>query len=249
MTVMIDKRIILGAIFTAFFGVTTAQVFIEVGPVQNNRDAFSSVTVYGSDGLRRNLSYDEISGNPFWKNNWSKAYFYDSKDTLLGNFRARFNFVTNEVHYLDKSGREKAIVPGTLNKVIFMQEDDSTTIATVFKANIPEIDRTATCKTCFVQELNQDRVKLLKITRRVLKSRDSLFNTIKKYYFEDVTEYFIQNGEFYQRMKKLNKEAVFAFVPGASAYNKWIKEKGLRFNKEEDYLAFFYQYNTTRKKE
>jgi hypothetical protein len=245
----IAKQILLATIITVYFTAIHAQVFIELGPVQNNRDAFSSVTVYGSDGLRHSLRYDEINGQPFWKSNWSKAYFYDSRDTLLGSFKARFNFITNEVHYLDNVNREKAIIPGTLNKVIFMQEADSTAIATVFRANIPEIDKTATCKNCFVQELNLGDIKLLKITRRLLKSKDSLFFTIKKYYLEDEIEYFIQNVEFYHRVKKLNKDDMFSFIPGSSAYNMWVKEKGLRLNKEEDVLIFLNYYNYNRKKE
>jgi hypothetical protein len=246
---MIAKQILLATIITLYFSSINAQVYIELGPLQNNRDAFSSINVYGSDGLRHSLPYDEINGQPFWKSNWSKAYFYDSRDTLLGSFRARFNFITNEVHYLDKTAVEKAIIPGTLNKVIFMQEADSAVIATVFKANIPEIERKATCKNCFAQELNQGDIKLLRITRRLLKSKDSLFYTIKRYYLEDETEYFIQNGKLYNRVKKLNKDEVLSFIPGSSAYNKWIKEKGLRLNKEEDLLIFLNHYNSSRKEE
>lgn len=243
---MTAKQIIFLIIAVAYVSAINAQVYIEVGPVQNNRDAFSSVTVYGSDGLRRAVPYDEIKGNPFWKSGWSKAYFYDQRDTLLGIFNARFNFVTNEVHYLDKSGLERAVIPGMLNKVVFMEEVDSTVVATVFRDNIYEIEIKATCKTCFVQELNQGNVKLLKITRRVVKSGDSLFHTIKTYHFDDEAEYFLQYNEKYEKIKKLNKENLFSFLPNTSAYSQWISEQKLRFLKEGDFIYFINHYNAVR---
>jgi hypothetical protein len=245
---------IMMKIFIAFvvvlsqnFSELCAQVFIEVGPVQNNRDAFSSVVVYGSDGLRCTIPYEEIRGSAFWKSEWSKAYFYDQRDTLLGSYRARFNAVNNEVHFLDKDGVEKAIIPGTLNKVVFMQDADSTAIATVFRDNIPEIDKQATCKTCYVQELNQGNVKLMKITRRLVKAKDSLFGTVKKFYFEDQVEYFLQYKEKYERIKKLNRDNVFSFLPNTSAFAAWISEHKLRFEKEADVVLFLNYYNTARR--
>lgn len=243
---MTAKSILLAAIYSGCFYTAGAQVFVEVGPVQNNRDAFSSVTVYGSEGIRHKLPYEEIGGSPFWKRSWSKAFFYDQRDTFLGGYRARFNFVTNEVHYLDRNGAERAVIPGTLSKVIFMQEADSTAIATVFRANISEVVRKTTCKTCFVQELNQGHVKLLKITKRELKSKDSLFHTMKKYYFDDAAEYFLQYSGRYEKIKKLNKDKVFAFLPNISAYTEWIREKKLRFDKEEDFIYFINYYNAVR---
>ena len=228
------------------FFVSHSQVFIELGPVQNNRDAFSSINVYGSDGLRSRVSYDEIRGSAFWKDTWSKAYLYDNRDTFLGIYRARFNFATNELHYLDRNGNERAAIPGTLNKIVFMQEADSNVIATVLRANIFEISKKASCKNCFVQELNQDRVKLLKVTRRVVKAKDSLFGTIKKYYFDEDAEYFLQFNKKYEKIKKLTKDNLFSFLPNTSAYAGWIKEQKLNFKKEEDFIYFINYYNSTR---
>ena len=243
---MTSRQIILAAIFTGCFFASGAQVYIELGNVQNKRDAFSSVNVYGSDGLRRSIPYDEIRGSAYWKSNWSKAYFYDQRDTFIGIYRARFNFVTNEVHYLDRNGMEGAVIPGTLNRVILMQEADSTAIATVFRDNISEIQRRSTCKTCYVQELNQGNVKLLKITKRIVKSKDSLFYTIKKYYFEDEAEYYLQFNEKYEKIRKLNKENLFSLLPNTSAYSDWISDQKLKFNKEEDFIYFINYYNLVR---
>ena len=226
--------------------ICNAQVYVEIGPLQNNRDAFGSVVVYGSDGLRRNLPYDEIRGSAFWKSDFSKAYFYDQRDTFLGIYKARFNFVSNEVHYLDRSGAERAVIPGTLSKIIFFQNIDTTAIATVFRSNPEAISKRAACKPCYVQELNQGDVKLLKITNRVVRTKDSLFNTVKSYFFDDEVEYYLQFYERYERIKKLKRENIFSLLPNTSAYINWINERKLNFKDEADYIIFLDYYNITR---
>ncbi len=227
--------------------VSDAQVMVEISQGAQTRDG--ALLVYGSDNLQHSIPYDRIKGTPYWNTNWLNAFLFDQRDTLLGKYKAKFNFATNEVHYVDKKGKEQVAIPGTINGVVFMKDDDSTQIATVFRMNISDIKSKMNCKLCFIQELNQGQVKLLKVTRRLLKTQDSLFGTLKSYYFYDDTQYFVQHGELYDKMKRLNKDAVFSFVPGASEYNEWIKENGLRFNKEEDYLVFLNHYNSSRKKE
>ena len=240
--------ILLPALFLSFSALR-GQVFIEVGPMPNAREAFSSVIIYGSDGLAKTIPYDQVKGSPFWQGSWRKAYFFDRRDTALGSYRAKFNFVSQEVHYITKNGEEQVVIPDELNRVVFMREDDSTKIAAIFRYNIEEVRKRTACKNCFVQELNQGHTKLLKITQRQLKTADSLFGTLKTYFFFDAEEYFVQTGDQYNRIKRLNKTSFFSFIPGASLYNAWIREKGLRFNKESEYLVFLEHYNATYKKD
>ncbi len=227
----------------------SSQVFIEIGSSPNNRDAFGSINVYGSGGLSRSVPYNRIKGSTFWKDNWQYAYFFDTRDTFMGMYKAKFNFATQEVHYINKNGEEEAVIPGGLGKVVFMSAVDSTEIETVFRLNIEELKFMTRFRKSYVQELNQGETKLLKITKREIITADSLFGTQKKYYFDDKNEYFVQSGAQYNFLKKLNREEFFTFIPGKTTYDTWIREKGLKFNKEEDYLVFLKHYNATSKKD
>lgn len=212
-------------------------------------NAVTDIKFEGIDPTIGRIDYSRIKGSPFWKDTWMKAFLFDHRDTALGSFKIRVNLATNEIHFLDLSGEEQVVIPGMLNAVIFMREDDSTKTASIFRANIPEVKKKASCKNCFTQELNQGFVRLLKITQRQLKAKDSLFGTMKSYYFADAEEYIVQSGQQYHRIKRLNKETIFTFIPGASAYDAWIREKNLRFKNESDYLLFFDHYNATHKKD
>ena len=115
------------------------QVFIETGSPTNSRDAFGSIVVYGSGELSRSIPYNKIKGSTFWKDEWQKAYFFDSRDTAKGSYKAKFNFGTQEVHYLNRMGVEQAVIPGELSAIVFMKKEDSTKIETIFRINIEEI--------------------------------------------------------------------------------------------------------------
>jgi len=215
----------------------------------NSRDAFGSVNVYGSDGLLHSLQYNQLNESPFLDAQWGIARFYDRHDTLLGIYKARMNCLNQEVHFLASDGKEQAVIQGELNKVVFIDEKDSMKIKTVFRFNIPDVKKKAGCKDCFIQELNQGHTRLLRMTRKQVRTVDSLFGTIKVFKVYSEYEYFVQHGDEYNRLRRLNKETFFSFVPGVSLYSDWIKENNLRFNKESDYLFFLEHYNSTYKKD
>lgn len=229
-----------------FFIALTAmsQVILETGHSNATKDG--ALIVYGSDNLRKAIPYESIRGNAYWNTNWMKAFLFNQQDTPLGSYKARFNFVTGEVHYIDHKGSEQVAIPGTLNAIVFMRDEDTTQIATVFKNNIPVVRKQASCKECFIQELNQGETKLLKITQRLLKSKDSLFGTLKSYYFYDQVEYFIQHGELYDRVKRLSRDVALKFVVGLTSYEQWISKNNINFRKEEDFVRFLVYYNQNR---
>jgi hypothetical protein len=224
-----------------------AQVVLESGHSGATKDG--ALIVYGSDNLRKAIPYESIRGNAYWKNEWTKAFLFNQQDTPLGSYAAKFNYVTGEVHYKSKKGEELVAIPGTINAIVFMKAEDSTRIATVFKKGIPDIEKRASCKDCFVQEMNQGDIKLLKITQRLLKSKDSLFGTLKKYYFFDEVQYFIQHGELYDPVKRLNKDAALRFIPGLTSYEAWVQKNDIDFRKEEDFIRFLEMYNEKKGKE
>jgi hypothetical protein len=129
-----------------------------------------------------------------------------------------------------------------------MSDADSSKIETVFRCNIPEIKKKARCKNCFVQELNQGDIKLLRITQRQLSSKDSLFFTQKTYHFKDDNEYFIEHNGLYDKVKRLHRDLVYTYFPGATGFDAWVKKMNIDFTKEEGLLKFINYYNERKGK-
>jgi hypothetical protein len=223
------------------------QVFIEVGPLMNERDAFSSVVVYGSDGLQRRIDYSQIKGTPFWSDEWRRGELFIGSDTSLGRYDVKFNLVEQQVHFISRTGTE--LVPGNnkVSKVIIYSRADSTKPEIIFNRNVLHIQQFTRLKDCYVQELNQGRVRFLKILKRRVETGDSLFGTLKRYFFADQTEYYLQIGNWIEQVKKLNEETLFYLLPAARLYKDWIKEQRVNLKKEEDCTRFIKHFNATEK--
>ena len=227
--------------------IAQGQVLLERGTGGGTIDG--ALIVYGANNFNYSIPYEKIKGSPFWQNQWNTAIFYDWRDSVIGNYKAKINLATQEIYYINKSGEQLVALQGLINKVVFFANEDEVKVAAIFRNDIGEVKKKANCKHCYVQELNTGDVRLMKSTSRLLKTGDSLFGTQKRYYFADEFEYYLQVNDRMFRVKKLDKETVLSLMPTASMYEAWIKEKQLRFKKESDFIAFIEHYNATRRKE
>lgn len=229
---------------------TAAQVRAEFGPGGGDRQG--SLIVYGSQELNNKIPYEMIKGIPYWQNDYMPALLYAPGNKLYGTFMSKVNLATREVEYVTKNGQVLSAYPNQLPRVVFIHPKDSTKIVSIFRNDIAEINLQyiSRNKIYYVQELNQGPVKLLKVCDREIRTGDSMLRTMKRYYFVDVDEYFIQHQNTIEKLKKLNHEEVMKFLPQPPALEGWIKENNIKFNKEEDVLRLLEYYNqATVKKE
>jgi hypothetical protein len=157
----------------------------------------------------------------------------------LGKLPVRINLATGELHFI-KNGEEVILSDDVIAKIIFPRVNDSA----VFVKHMPNLLLNKKPVEAFVQVLNTGKYQLLKYTKRNLASADSLFGTLKRYYFTDEFIYYIRSDEKVERIKKLNKENVLSYVPSSSSYDSWIKENDIDFKKEKDVVRFLNYYNS-----
>ena len=77
---------------------------------------------------------------------------------------------------------------------------------------------------------------------------DSLFGTMKRYYFSDQVSYYL-NSKYGQniRLRKLSRENVLETLRIVAADEAWLKKNGINFKKEEDVIRFLNYYNNREK--
>jgi hypothetical protein len=203
-----------------------------------------SIIFYGSDGLNK-IPYNTITGIPYWKNDFLPAKLYAPGNKLYGTFWCKINLATQEVEYISKNEEILAAYPDKVSKAVFVSLTDSNQITAIFKNDIGDINvhYLSRNKRYYVQEMNQGPVKLLKVGDRELRTGDSMFRTLKRYYFVDVDEYFIQNGIKIEKLRKLNKDEVMQRLPQSPELEAWIRENNIKFNREEDILKLLEYYN------
>jgi hypothetical protein len=183
------------------------------------------------------ISYDRIKGSRFWKDEWLPALLY-SNTGYVGTLPVRINLASGELHFL-KNSEELILTDNFIAKIIFPTLTDSA----VFISQVPNLLLNKKQVDDFVQVLNSGKYQLLKYTKRNVSSADSMFHTLKRYFFSDLIYYFIKSNEKVERIKKFNKEGVLFYLPSSSAYDAWIKENNIDFKKEKDVVLFLNYYN------
>ena len=228
-----------------------AQVSLESVPVGTFQTGAWVIYASNTVDLNKRIPYERIGGSPFWKSEYQLATIIDLKNQVLGKAPAKLNLYTNELYFLSSNGEERVAAPGRVRKVVFHNGRDTISeIAAVFENYVPSIAESYPYakNPSYVQVLNNGNVQLLKHVRKMFLSGDSLFRTMKRYYFSDQVNYYI-NNKYGQntRLRKLSRESILETLRIVGADEEWIKKNSIDFRKEEDVIRFLNYYNTRRK--
>jgi len=196
------------------------------------------VRFYEPDGNVR-LPYSRINGSPFWKDEFLPARIFTTTGKVYGS-PIRLNLVTSEIHFL-KNGEEMVLIDENIDKIVFSREHDSAT----FLANLSPLLLNNKKENGYIQVLNAGNCQLLKYTKRIVSSADSLFRTQKRYFFTDEVTYFLRFSDKIEKVKRLNKENISKLLPSASSFDAWINENKIDFKKEDNIVRFLNHYNAT----
>ncbi|MFM9911655.1 MAG: hypothetical protein ACKVOW_20205 [Chitinophagaceae bacterium] len=242
-------QLLFGLGLLIFSNSLMGQVSLESAPVGTSGDG--ALIVYGSNTIGNNrIPYDRISGSPFWKNEYILASVIDNSNQIMGKAPIKINLYSNEVYFLNDKGEERVITSGKVRKVIFYKKDNEKEILAVFENNLPVIvENNPNAETpSFVQVMNNGDMQLLKHIKMTLGTADSLFGTMKRYYFSAQTMYYINNkyGQS-NRLRKLNKDNLIATINADARAEAWLNQNPLNLKKEEDVVRFL-DYLNSRKK-
>jgi hypothetical protein len=83
-----------------------AQVMADFTPSGQTRDG--AVTFYGSESMNKKISYNNITGIPYWQNNYYPAYLYGPDNRKYGLTWIRVNLATHEIEYVNKKDEVEA---------------------------------------------------------------------------------------------------------------------------------------------
>jgi hypothetical protein len=222
-----------------------AQVTIETNAAQA-----TSMVVYGSSDLQKTLSYGQIKGDPFWRNEPQMATLIDKDNKVISKNKIKLNLYTNEIHFTNSQGKELVVEPDLVRKIVFHKSDDSPDILAVFENEMDQIVEVNTKAetSSYVQVMNFGDIQLLKHTRKKINTADSLFGTLKRYYFGEQVIYFVNDkyGKT-ERLKKLSQDNVMGILPRSERHSSWISANKINFKKEEDVVRFLDYYNASAK--
>lgn len=224
---------------------SAAQVFIEQGPVGTSRDG--QISVYGMNGTNPRIRYEKIKGSPFYNPEWLKADLSQPDGKSFGTYPVRLNLATHEVHFTDKKGYELAANDNSVAKVVFIDSTNNGKPRKTFRNDYEGVTANYGKNKKYAEELNDGHFSLLKVTIREGREADSMFGTLKRYYFIDRIDYFVRAGKRVEKIRKLTQDEVMTVLPGNRDAVEYIKANKLNLKKEEDVVRLFDYLNSIRK--
>jgi hypothetical protein len=224
---------------------STAQVFIEQGPVGTSRDG--QISVYGMNGTNPRIRYEKIKGSAFYNPEWLKAELSQPDGKSFGTYPVRLNLATHEVHFTDKKGYELAANDNSVAKVVFIDSTNTGKPRKTFRNDYEGVTTVYGKNKKYAEELNEGHFGLLKVTIREGREADSMFGTMKRYYFIDRIDYFVRSGRRVEKVRKLTEDEVMTILPGNRDAVEYIKKNKLNLKKEEDVIRLFDYLNLIRK--
>lgn len=222
------------------------QVFIEMNP--KGQDFKGDWTVYGSENLNKSIPDEKVNGSRFWGDDWQLASLFGKDSVLLARLLVRHNLLSQEIHFKDLEGKEKVAPPDLLRVAVLHQGQDTSTILTVFRNDLPDVYINNKTVKGYLEELNRDDYRLLKLNRKELMVMDARFGTEKRYELRDKLDYFIGGNNRVIHLKKLSAEYVLEALPRSSGLKPVLKEKALSLKSEQDVLVFLNAYSEYIKK-
>jgi hypothetical protein len=226
-------------------GSLLAQVFVEQGPIGTSRDGM--LKVYGMNGMNPRIPYYKIRGSAFFNPEWLKAELYQPDGKPMGIYPVRLNLATHEVHFLDKKGYELAANDGVVARVVFVDSLGDGKPKVSFRNDYDAVNLTYNGNKKYAQEMNPGDLSLLKVTIRDGREADSMFGTLKRYYFTDRFDYYVRIYKRVEKIRKLNQDEIFAVIPAKRETVDYVKRSKLNLKKEEDVIALFDYLNSQPK--
>jgi hypothetical protein len=194
---------------------------------------------------KQKLSYDQVKGSPFFYEEFHQAEIFMIDGRSMGKYMVKFNLLTHEFHFLGKNNAEMVVPNDIVSKIVVYDKTDSAVQKAVFV-------RTLDFKTSggnplgeYAEQLNDGKAILYKVTRKNVVTTDSLFGTLKRYYFGTTYAYFIGINGRVNQLKKLSEDAVFTALPTVGKLEDWARKNKINLKREEGVLALMQQWNAS----
>jgi hypothetical protein len=190
------------------------------------------------------LPYSSVKGSPFFMDEFLWATFYNQKGKMTGKQKAKINLASQEIHFIGEKEMEYIAPVELANRVVLTHEQKNDTVA-VFARLVPGLQFNNKTLNDYVQQLTFGEAVLYKHTKRYVASADSMFGTLKRYYFASQNSYFLKFDADPIFVNKLSLNALLSILPGSDGMLDWAKKNKINIRKEDDLIALIEEYNKT----
>lgn len=183
-----------------------------------------------------------IAGSPFINNDWVPAKITLSKGKEIGPLLVKLNIESNELYFLDSTGRELIAAEGLVKKVDCLSYYSKDSIRYVFKNGYPDVDKQN--EDYYYQVLTEGKIELLvKIFKYISTTKDAFTGEISKDFEEGGNVLYIYSNYFMQTFHPTKSFVISLLKDKEEVVNIFINTNKINFKKNTDLIKLFNYYN------
>jgi hypothetical protein len=191
------------------------------------------------------INYADISGSPYWNNDWDAAILIFNNDKGVKLQKAKLNLYTNELLYFDATGTQLAVENKIVKRVIFFKGQDTSKITGAF-LSLPNVEENS--EYGYFQVLNDGSLQLLKLNKvSVHTSEYDPISGRNDHNFITKSAYYIKGIGIFSKLQALSEAGVAAALTFTSDMRIWLSNQKNRLKSEADVIAFLNYCNTAKK--
>lgn len=187
--------------------------------------------------------YDpEIKGTPFINDKWKLAKITLSKGKEISQLPIKLNIESNELYFLDSTGKEMIALKGLVKKIDYLNYWSKDSIKYVFKSGYPDIDKQT--ENYYYQVLTEGKIELLaKKFKYITVDKNELSGEISKNFVESAVKLYVYANKIIQAFYP-NKDFVISLLKDKEqAINMFVDANKINFKKTTDLIKLFNYYN------
>jgi hypothetical protein len=191
------------------------------------------------------LNYSDITGTPFWDEHWKPAFLFIRNGPVVKLKNVKMNLYTSDVHYIDNDGKELVAATGSIQKLIFLNEKDTSKIASVFECFTDVTDKNTIA---YYKILNNGKFRLLQVRKSYIRTGnyDALQGKSEARFFFKTT-YAITDSLNTYPLKGLKQNNILPIIYPADSAEQWLKKSRNKLNSEKEVITFLNYVNNRQK--
>ena len=192
--------------------------------------------------------YDpDITGSPFFNDDWILARVTLSRGKQIGPLPIKLNLESNELYFLDSSGKELIALEGLVRKVDCVNYFSKDSIRYIFKSGYPSIDKQN--DNYYYQVFTEGNIELLaKKFKYVTTEKNDLTGETSKEFVDGGAVLYVYAYGIMQTLRP-TKSFITSLLEEdkQQAINRYISANKINFKKVPDLIKLFNYYDSIQK--
>ena len=183
-----------------------------------------------------------VAGSPFINADWIPAKITLSRGKEMGPLLVRLNIESNEVYFLDSTGKEMVALEGLIKKIDFINYYSKDSIRYIFKSGYPNIDKQN--ENYFYQVFTDGKIELLAKKFKYIRTvKDELSGEIIKDFVDGTVTLYVYSFDNMQLFQPKIDFVLSLLIDKHEEVNTFINANKINLKKTSDLIKLFSYYN------